>query len=243
MISQNQSKRIRSLHQEKYRDQYRQFIIEGVRSVGSAIQMCAQIDLIIYTQDFTKKNPKLMIDIGPIPSAVISSQEIKALSPSTSPSGILAVCNIPAFESLNNNKNVIYLDCISDPGNFGTILRTAIWFGIDQIGLSPGCIDPFNPKVVRSAMGAHFNLSWMGELSLSKFEGYILVGADHRGEPITSLDPIPKKWALIMGSESHGFSVDVQSSLNKLVAIPKIGEGESLNVGVSMGILLYELTK
>ena len=118
----------------------------------------------------------------------------------------------------------------------GTILRTAVWFGVDQVILSAGCIDLFNPKVVRSAMGAHFNLSWAGELSIDALEGYSRLGANQRGEPIQDLNPIPKKWALIMGSEA-------ENAIDRMVAIPSVGYGESLNVGVAMGILLHNLTQ
>ena len=92
-------------------------------------------------------------------------------------------------------------------------------------------------------MGAHFNISWLGELRLEELKGYRILGADHRGESIKSLRIDNQKWALIMGNEPHGLSKTTHKYLEELIAIPKVGEGESLNIGVSMGILLYELTK
>ena len=239
----NSPKRAKALHQKKYRSLNNQFIIEGVRSIRSAIEAKAVINILFYTSDFSKKNSKTMESFKNIPSQMVSSKEIDKLSPSITSSGALAVCEIPKFQMLNNDKNILFLDNISDPGNFGTILRTALWFGIDQIAYSPGSIDPYNPKVVRGAMGAHFNISWLGELRLEELRGYRILGADHRGKSIKSLKIDNQKWALIMGSEPHGLSKTTKEYLEELIAIPKVGEGESLNIGVSMGILLYELTK
>ena len=239
----NSQKKVKALHQKKYRSLNNQFIIEGSRSIHSAIEANAVINILFYTSDFSKKNPNVMKSVKDIPSQLVSSKEIDKLSPSITSSGILAVCKIPKFQSFNNNKNIVFLDNISDPGNLGTILRTAVWFGIDQIAYSSGSIDPYNPKVVRGAMGAHFNISWLGELSLKEIKGYKILGADHRGEPIESLDIDNQKWALVMGNEPHGLSEATLKYLEELIAIPKVGKGESLNIGVSMGILLYELTK
>ena len=239
----NSQKKVKALHQKKYRSLNNQFIIEGSRSIHSAIEANAVINILFYTSDFSKKNPNVMKSVKNIPSQLVSSKEIDKLSPSITSSGILAVCKIPKFQAFNNNKNMIFLDNISDPGNLGTILRTAVWFGIDQIAYSSGSIDPYNPKVVRGAMGAHFNISWLGELSLKEIKGYKILGADHRGEPIKSLDIDNQKWALVMGNEPHGLSEATLKYLEELIAIPKVGKGESLNIGVSMGILLYELTK
>jgi TrmH family RNA methyltransferase len=108
--------------------------------------------------------------------------------------------------------------------------------------LSEACIDPFNPKVVRGAMGAHFHISWIGTMPLCAFTDYKVLGADYRGNSILAVKKIPDKWVLVMGSEAHGISSDVHDELDQLIAIPKVGTGESLNVGVSMGILLHCLT-
>ena len=240
MISQKQ---VKSLHLKKYRSLNNQFIVEGSRSVSSAIDAKAIIDSVFYTLDFSKKNPTLLEKVNRIPSKIVSSKEIRKLSPSANPSGILATCKIPNFEPFNKNKNIIFLDNVSDPGNLGTILRTALWFGIDQIGYSSKSIDPYNPKVVRSAMGAHFSISWLGELSLDDIKGYKILGADHRGKSIHTINIDNQRWALIMGSEAEGISKSTHSHIDELIGIPKVGEGESLNVGVSMGILLHELTK
>ena len=242
MISRNQVKLIRSLQQKKFREEHGLFIVEGLRSIQEALRANASIESIFWTEAFSEKNSNHMNTISAVQNESILMAEMKQLSPSTTPPGVLAVCKIPIFDSPDMNRNFIYLDHISDPGNMGTILRTALWFGIHNIVLSEACIDPFNPKVVRGAMGAHFHISWIGTMPLCAFTDYTVLGADYRGNSILAVKKIPDKWVLVMGSEAHGISSDVHDKLDQLIAIPKVGTGESLNVGVSMGILLHCLT-
>ncbi len=242
MISRNQDKLIRSLQQKKFREEHGLFIVEGLRSIQEALRANASIESIFWTEAFSEKNSNHMNIISAVQNESILMAEMKQLSPSTTPPGVLAVCKIPIFDSPDMNRNFIYLDHISDPGNMGTILRTALWFGIHNIVLSEACIDPFNPKVVRGAMGAHFHISWIGTMPLCAFTDYKVLGADYRGNSILAVKKIPDKWVLVMGSEAHGISSDVHDKLDQLIAIPKVGTGESLNVGVSMGILLHSLT-
>ena len=242
MISRNQVKLIRSLQQKKFREEHGLFIVEGLRSIQEALRANASIESIFWTEAFSEKNSNHMNTISAVQNESILMAEMKQLSPSTTPPGVLAVCKIPIFDSPDMNRNFIYLDHISDPGNMGTILRTALWFGIHNIVLSEAWIDPFNPKVVRGAMGAHFHISWIGTMPLPAFTDYTVLGADYRGNSILAVKKIPDKWVLVMGSEAHGISSDVHDELDQLIAIPKVGTGESLNVGVSMGILLHCLT-
>ena len=242
MISRNQVKLIRSLQQKKFREEHGLFIVEGLRSIQEALRANASIESIFWTEAFSEKNSNHMNTISAVQNESVLMAEMKQLSPSTTPPGVLAVCKIPIFDSPDMNRNFIYLDHISDPGNMGTILRTALWFGIHNIVLSEACIDPFNPKVVRGAMGAHFHISWIGTMPLCAFTDYTVLGADYRGNSILAVKKIPDKWVLVMGSEAHGISSDVHDELDQLIAIPKVGTGESLNVGVSMGILLHSLT-
>ncbi len=242
MISRNQVKLIRSLQQKKFREEHGLFIVEGLRSIQEALRANASIESIFWTEAFSEKNSNHMNTISAVQNESVLMAEMKQLSPSTTPPGVLAVCKIPIFDSPDMNRNFIYLDHISDPGNMGTILRTALWFGIHNIVLSEACIDPFNPKVVRGAMGAHFHISWIGTMPLCAFTDYKVLGADYRGNSILAVKKIPDKWVLVMGSEAHGISSDVHDKLDQLIAIPKVGTGESLNVGVSMGILLHCLT-
>ena len=205
MISANSDKLVRSLHKKKYRIKNNKFILEGIRTIDCAINNDTSFSFIIYTKRFSNQNPELISKINCKTTEIVSEKEIGKLSPSKSPSGILAIANMIDYGQFNNDNNVVFLDEISDPGNMGTIIRTAAWFGIYQIALSPGCIDPYNPKVVRSAMGSHFSLNWIGEKEISSLKNYALIGADQNSKN-KQLDKLIDKWALVMGNESHGIS-------------------------------------
>ena len=131
----------------------------------------------------------------------------------------------------------------------GTLLRTAAWFGIKSIFLSPKCVDPFNSKVIRSAMGAHFYFSHFEYIlnddlfiNLDKHKVEIL-GSDIKGNSINNLNyKIPKKWCLILGNESHGISKSIQKHITNTVSIPGFTNIESLNVSIAGGILMNILT-
>ena len=234
MISANSDKLVRSLHQKKYRIKNNKFILEGIRTIDCAINNATSFSFIIYTKRFSNQNPELISKINCKTTEIVSEKEMGKLSPSKSPSGILAIANIIDYGQFNNHNNVIYLDEISDPNS--------VWFGVYQIALSPGCIDPYNPKVVRSAMGSHFSLSWIGGKKISSLKNYVLIGADQNSKN-KKLDKLIDKWALVMGSESHGISKTTRSYLDQTIGITKIGTGESLNIGVAMGILLHKMTK
>ena len=162
-MSQNVDKLIRSLHQKKFRKKHEKFIVEGARSINYSLNNSGSFSIILYTKTFTNKYPKLIEKIKSINCSLINERELNQLSPSESPSGIIGIANKIKYDKFNYDENFIFLDKVSDPGNMGTIIRTAAWFGVSQVALSSGCIDPFNPKVIRSAVGTHFSLKWMGE--------------------------------------------------------------------------------
>ena len=139
--------------------------------------------------------------------------------------------------------NWIYLDNVSDPGNIGTLLRTAAWFGINNIALSAKCVDPFNPKVVRSAMGAHFLLNIFGDVDLVEFKNnkYCIIGADQNGSPVYGFNFDNEKWVLVIGNEGHGISENSKEYIQHFISIPSKGSGNSLNAAVAGSILIHHL--
>ena len=133
----------------------------------------------------------------------------------------------------------------SDPGNLGTLLRSACWFGINQVALSKDSVDPYNPKVVRSGMGAHFYLSIQVKTNIDFFDKnkFTILGGDiNNGEKI-KLKTFKKNWVLVLGNEAHGISDIVKEKIDKKISIKKLGAGDSLNVSTSGSILMYLLTK
>jgi TrmH family RNA methyltransferase len=164
--------------------------------------------------------------------------------------GIIALAPIPEYKKYQNPPHKsIYLDGISDPGNMGTLIRTAAWFGIKSIFFSPNCVDPFNSKVVRSSMGAHFYFSHFEtddeRQILHDFAkaGFEILGSDMNGNSIHSLNVSDTKgWILVLGNEAHGIGDHARSFITSTVSIPGTKGMESLNVSVAGGILLHEIT-
>ncbi|NHZ86037.1 MAG: hypothetical protein GWP19_09165 [Planctomycetia bacterium] len=251
ILSKSEIKLIKSLSFKKYRKLHKLFIIEGERLVSEAIQSKTIIKQVYVTAEFTAKpqHDSLMelIAEGTITTNSISVKEMNKICDTVSPSGILALCKL--YDSLNidigKSENWLYLDEIQDPGNLGTLLRSANWFGIKNVALSKNCIDVYNPKVLRGAMGAHFRLSIYENILLTIFKDsqHTILGAFQKGDSIHDLD-IEKvaPWILVIGNEAHGINTNIDH-INVKVTIPKIGSGESLNAAVAGSILLYHLTQ
>ena len=241
MISKILEKRIKSLYTKKGRLKNNNFIIEGKRSILTAIHNNVNIKNIVLSKSFIEKNKNLAA-YNKYKTSVVDDKCFGQLSQVDSPSGILAEAAIPLQSKLNPDFPMVYLDQISDPGNLGTIIRTCDWFGIKQIGISPNSVEFYNPKVVRSSMGSHFNMKYLGTPSSEDLNRFNLIGADfNKGKDINDISN-PKNWALVMGSEASGISKTMKKKISSYVKIERFGKGESLNVGVAMGIVLHRFT-
>ena len=241
MISKILEKRIKSLCTKKGRLKNNNFIIEGKRSLLTAIHNSVNIKNIVLSKSFIEKNKNLAA-YNKYKTSVVDDKCFGQLSQVDSPSGILAEATIPLQNKLNPDFPMVYLDQISDPGNLGTIIRTCDWFGIKQIGISPNSVEFYNPKVVRSSMGSHFNMKYLGTPSSEDLNRFNLIGADfNKGKDINDISN-PKNWALVMGSEASGISKTMNKKISSYVKIERFGKGESLNIGVAMGIVLHRFT-
>ena len=252
MLSKAEIKKIKSLSSKKGRDKYQLFIIEGSRLVADAITFGSAIEQIYATEHFLTNTTNTdlinLITENALPVNIISDKELKSISDTITPSGVLSLCPIPEVGSpkLDNDDNWLYLDGISDPGNLGTLLRSAAWFGIKNVGLSSNCINPYNPKVVRGGMGAHFKISIFSNVSLNTYTKvkHTIIGAFQDGKDISKInDKSETPWVLVIGSEAHGVNPLNNNLIDMKITIPKIGSGDSLNAGVAGSILLYQLTK
>lgn len=245
MVSKNELKKVRSLSQKKYREKTGHFIAEGKRVLLEAVAASYSIETLFFTRSFSRRNKKFLEKFSCL-KTLATEEEMKLISSSVTPPGILAVCPLPVFNTntIYRTASWLFLDGVSDHGNMGTLLRTAVWFNIKVIGLSPDCCDHFNPKVVRGAMGAHFYLDFIGEIQLELFKSsHQILGADYRGERLADVTTDSRHFILIVGNEAHGISDKHLTVVDKTISIPKIGRGESLNVGVAAGILLHSLSK
>lgn len=250
MISKIELQRIRSLRQKKYRGQYGLFLVEGVRLVEEAVSAEAEVVTVIYTKELSESQRGLelvgKINEHSIPHHEVTERDLRSISDTVHNQGIIAVASISELPSLEASaeNNWLYLDSVRDPGNLGAILRTADWFGVKHVALSPTCADPYNPKVVRSGVGAHFRLNIYpsAELLPIKQMGHSILAADQKGTPLNQLPLTANQFCLVLGSEAHGISEETGSVVDHSVAILGMGQVESLNVAVAAGILLYQLT-
>jgi TrmH family RNA methyltransferase len=253
MISKSELKYYSSLLTKTNRKTENKFIIEGKKSVLEGINSSYECEIIFVTNKFSDENIETVNEISASKNRIVTlkQKEFEKISDTKTPQGIAAVFNKPTniFEKVYsfNDKLIIMLDNISDPGNLGTIIRNCDWFGIKNILLSENIVDYTNPKVIRSSMGSVFHVNLFEEIDAEtllklKRQGYEIFCADLEGENIFTYQR-NKKTILILSSESHGPSKEFLEISDKKICIPKIGDAESLNVASASAVLLAILTK
>ena len=240
-------KKLKLLKQSKHRKVKNQFIAEGKRLVREAINCDNVVDLLFCTKTFYEKNKNNWQEFLKVDSTmiqIITDSQFKKISSTSTPSGIGAICNMPRSPYVDFKvREWIYLDKIRDPGNLGTILRSALWFGFKNIILSSESVDPYNPKAIRSGMGSHFGLNLYKNIRLNDFiETHLIVSGSTIGEDISVLK-LPESYVLVLGNEAHGISKNIEPLIQKSISIKRLGEGESLNLSSAASILMYSLTR
>ena len=241
-------KLVRALQsQRKAREKEQSFVIEGVRLVEDAIRAEAPVKLVLHTDDLDARGRAALNQLARLGAQVeaVSPKVMAAASDTQTPQGLLAVVAFPTFV-IRHWSFALVLDRLSDPGNLGTLLRTADAAGAEAVFLAPGTVDAHNPKVVRAATGAHFHLpiterTWdeLAEL-LTQVEVWLAEARD--GEPYDRVD-WRAPFALIIGSEAEGPSDAARRFTPKRVQIPMPGRAESLNAAVAAGVLLFEAAR
>jgi len=220
------------------------FIIEGERIVRDAANGKADIEYILVSESFGEVKRQ---DFGDVDVYMIKDKLFDELKSTVNSQGILAVakyidCDIGEVDY--NSGHYLYLDSVSDPGNMGTIIRSADAFGIDAVIISKGCVDIFNPKVLRSTMSGIFNVKIFFD------DGQVLYNFSRNGFKIIGTFPsnaddagkfeYTDKCVIVMGNEANGISEETENLCTHRVTIPMTGNAESLNVSVACGIMLYE---
>ncbi len=246
-------KHIKKLKDKKYRDESNEYVIEGIKLVKEAIQEKASIKQIIICEDCEDSGviPKdLMYEIAKYECVYVAKKVFNSLTEVVNPQGIIAIINKNTGENQINyaEEIIVALDDIQDPGNLGTILRTADSVGLTQILVSKGTADAFNPKVVRSTMGAIFRVKiiecedlkqTLKELKKHKFE--VVVTSLQTEESFYDINY--NKKVIVIGNEANGVKQEIQDMADKKVKIPMLGKTESLNAAVATGIMLYEYVR
>ncbi len=242
MLSKNQQKFISALGIKKYREQENCFVVEGVKPTEELLLSAIKVRAIYAVEDWLTESRKKQLDKRNIAWQVVSQAELEKVSQLKTPNQVLAVAEMPAWVMPELNTGFfILLDRINDPGNLGTIIRIADWFGIKAVICSPDTTDCFNGKVVQSTMGSLFKVpviytdlaTLIKKASGSKTPVYV---ADMDGTPVQEVK-FGENGFLLMGSESHGVNPNLFLPETQRITIPRIGQAESLNVAVAAGII------
>ena len=240
MLSKRQEKLIRSLQSKKFRKEHQLFCVEGLKLLHEAIESKIDIEQILITEQAKES-------LGEIDREYerLEEEQMKSLSSLSTAPGVMAVIKIPDEKDIEVDL-ALYLDGISDPGNMGTIIRTAEGLGVQKIILSPDCVDLFSPKVVQASMGSIFRMNYTirnrKSLSDELRKGRKLYTADMDGSEIYVAD-LQTPAILIMGSESHGVSDELLQLENSKLSIPISSKLESYNVAISTAMILSEFKR
>jgi TrmH family RNA methyltransferase len=245
----------RDLKRRKARERQQLFVCEGVRAVEELLRSSLNVRGALVAPQLrdVPRGADLERSLRDrnVQLAELSPQEFASAAETESPQGVLAIAEVPArtLDALarGRDQRLLVLDALQDPGNVGTILRTAAALGVDATVALPGTVDLWNAKVVRSAMGAHFehpamSCTWDALEAFRADRGISLWAAAAAGAPLDS-DTAPRRLALVVGNEGSGVSDIVRERADRLVAIPIAAGIESLNVAVATGILLHELRR
>ena len=271
-------KHIKALGRKNYREKYKEFVIEGVRLLKEALQSHAPIKAVLVSESFLKNDQnrafldKLLMDVNrhrydnqdnhtthhPPPTThsiyTCNDRMFKEMTHTETPQGILAVAAVQSRSLKDITEDhrpfFVYCDAVQDPGNMGTIIRTADAAGADAVIVSGGCADIYNPKTVRSTMGSLFHLpvikvedsraalSDLKERGLKVIAGHLCATAKNHFEV-----DMKRGLVLVIGNEANGVSKPIVELSDYIVKIPILGRAESLNAGIASGILMYEIVR
>ncbi|HEY4876322.1 MAG TPA: RNA methyltransferase [Puia sp.] len=244
MLVKSQVKYIQSLGQKKFRDEDGSFIAEGVKIINELLfTPNTSLIRLFATENWNETNKAVIKDL-PDKLTLVKESELERISFLQTPNQVVGIFKKPVFKSADIEKTItLLLDEIQDPGNLGTIIRTADWFNIKKIFCSKESADAFNPKVVQSTMGSIARVEVMHadlQTILDNHPDMPLYAATLQGENIFETKKISKGFILI-GNESKGIKPELLKSSVHQITIPKLGNAESLNAAVAAGIVMSSL--
>jgi TrmH family RNA methyltransferase len=257
MLSKEKLKELTKLKTKKGRKTQKRFLVEGLRLCEEAANSDWETEFVLFTRSFQDstagRNLLRKFERRKTKSIPVKGEALKKISDTVTPQGIICVVKIKKFswEQVwsKSSSTLLALDGIRDPGNVGTLIRTADAFGIDGVILSTNTVELYNPKVVRSTMGSIFHLPVLDQVDLEtaiprlKGKQFRICGTDSKkGQDLDQLC-YSEKMCLLVGSEAEGLSKALSRLSDAIIRIPTSGKAESLNASVAGGILLYEVTK
>mgnify|MGYP003674083397 CR=1 FL=1 len=237
-LTKAQMSQLRDLRHKRHREASQRFVVEGPKVVGELIEAGHKFESIYATY-------RWMPDEKPPAFNLVSDDEMVRISHYPTPSCVLAVGRVNRASLLPHELDTgftLALDGIQDPGNVGTLIRIADWFGFDRVLLSPACADLFSQKVINASMGSFARVRVItAELPpLLSSSLTSVLGCDLAGENVHELESLPAA-IVVIGSEGRGLSPDVAATVNRTITIPRLGRAESLNAAVAAGIVCAQL--
>ncbi|RQP12139.1 MAG: RNA methyltransferase [Chryseobacterium sp.] len=235
MLTAHKIKLMQSLDKRKYRQKYNMFLVEGNKTINELPASPVTVVEVFST------DPSLLF-LPTITVTQISAAELRKISFLQHPKDSVALCRLPDEPGAADSPRRLILDGIQDPGNLGTLIRLADWFGMEEIICSPDTVDVYNPKVIQATMGSFARVRVIYaelEAFLSNVERAVFA-TDMLGDDIYDID-FPTSFDLILGNEGNGISAAVRNKADRVVTIPRFGDKqstESLNVAMAAGIIL-----
>jgi len=254
MLTKSESRLLHALKTRSGRDKHEAFVVEGIRVVEEAMNAGVDLKFAVVSPTLadSRRGAALAERLEQHTTVRAASEsELRDIADAETPQGVIAVASIPHVElarlRIAGRGIVLILDAIQDPGNLGTLVRSADAFGVAGVIALPGTVDYWNPKVVRAAAGASFHVPLVSASESQTWEwltrhSFVICGADMSGNDAGLATP-GERIALVVGNEGSGLRKETRSRVAHMLAIPMPGRAESLNVAVAAGILLYEMSR
>lgn len=245
MLSKSQISLLKSLQLKKSRAENGVFLVEGYKSVSEFINSSYHVETVFYSSSFASKLPKISNKIN---FQEISASDLEKISSLKTPQEVIGLIKIPKTVTLEHSllrqKFSLVLDGVQDPGNMGTIVRTADWFGIEHIICSEDTVDVYNPKVVQATMGslARINVHYVPLTDTINKLKLPVFGALLKGQNIYNTN-FGNEGLVVMGNEGNGIRPEIQQLITTAVTIPRVGKAESLNVAMATTIFCSEMRR
>lgn len=242
-------KKIAKLKNKKYREEFKEFIAEGRLSLEAGLSSCYELCFAVCSKSFALDNKDFLNTLSDV--IVTTDRIFEQISDSVTPQGVMGVFKIlkDSTDIKNMGKHIIYCDNLRDPGNAGTIIRTADALGMDCVMFSKGSADIYAPKLVRSTMGSLFHMKVYKDcdadmLKVLQEKGYSIVSSALSDDSVSLYDwKCPEKCVVVIGNEAHGVSDEVLDISDMCVKIPMYGFAESLNASVAAAIIMNEVAR
>jgi len=252
MITSRRNQKIKQIQKlnagSKHRSQAGLFPAEGIRTLEEAQQSAIKPEWVLFTEDLDQRASRLLENYRAegIPCETVTPEVMEAASDTRTPQGVLGVFSLISLPLPPSPNLLVIVDTMRDPGNLGTLMRTSLAAHADGLLLSPGSVDPFSPKVVRSALGAHFKLpvhtlSWSEIAALTQDLTLLLADMD-QGDSLWETD-LTGRVGIILGNEAHGPGTEARALRSRSVHIPISSSIESLNTAVAGAVLLFEINR